>query len=518
MNYEKMSKEELINYILQQNTLIQEITDQNNKKDEKIQRLEADKRDLQLQLNELIKKYQNKIAENARLHKSSFAPKSEKMTDNTVNITEVDEGKAKKERRTPSQVFVEELKTLVREEDKSVVDYDFEANSVDRNSVQPFGEDVTYKVEIEAVQFYVKEIHRPKYKDKSHIYQALNDDVFPHSPLTPSFAADLIEKKYALGVPLERYASYLEDWGLKVSQQTLCNYVSRAAMVLKPLYDRLTEELLDNSAHVIHCDETPLIVCQSEKSQSYMFVYTTSFWDNPVYIYAFEDGRSTKATKELLKEYHGYFVCDGYPGYDGLADQGIKIQRCFVHVRRYFNDVIKTLAKELQKESPAYPVLLKIGEIFHKEREFREKKYTAEQIHDARNKDNYLKLINELEDLITNIDADGNEALSRAVNYYNGQKAELYTYLNDGHVDLSNNIAERAVRPFTIARKNFVTCQTVKGGIDTGIVFSIVQTAKSNGLKSESYIKYVLENINKKTVEELLPWSDTLPADLKIQL
>ena len=83
-----------------------------------------------------------------------------------------------------------------------------------------------------------------------------------------------------------------------------------------------------------------------DKTKCYMFVYATSDWDLPIYIYAFSDTRSTKETKDLLKDFKGYVVCDAYSGYDSLPQQGIKVQRCMVHARRYFNDCLSGLSNE----------------------------------------------------------------------------------------------------------------------------------------------------------------------------
>ena len=111
---------------------------------------------------------------------------------------------------------------------------------------------------------------------------------------------------------------------------------------------------------------------------------------------------------------------------------------------------------------------------------------------------------------------NNNELLSKAVKYYLNHKDELYTFLECGYVDISNNLAERVVKVFVIARKSFLFCKTADGATTTGKLFSLVQTARANGLKSEQYIAYVISNINKKDINDLLPWSDKLPKELLI--
>ena len=127
-----------------------------------------------------------------------------------------------------------------------------------------------------------------------------------------------------------------------------------------------------------------------------------------------------------------------------------------------------------------------------------------------------MNTIKELDDYILNIEETKNTLLIKAINYYKNMREELYTFLEDGHIDISNNLAERTVKPFVIARKNFLFCKTADGAIATGKAFSIVQTARANGLNVELYLKYAIESIDKVPIEDLLPWSKNLPDNLKI--
>ena len=268
--------------------------------------------------------------------------------------------------------------------------------------------------------------------------------------------------------------------------------------------------------NVIHADETPLKVIGTDKDKCYMFVYASSFWDSPIYIYDFNDSRNTDKFKELLKDYKGYIVCDGYAGYDGLKKNGIKLQRCFVHARRYFIDVLKVLDEPFKSKSPAYKVVDLMAILFKYESEFIDKNYTADMIKKARNAGEYSKAIKDLDDYIYSINTNNNSLLEKAINYYKNHKQDLYTYLDNGYLDMSNNLAERVAKPFVIARKNFLFYKTADGATTTGKLFSIVQTAKANGLKSEEYLTYVINKINKVDIDDLLPFSNKLPKQLLI--
>lgn len=185
------------------------------------------------------------------------------------------------------------------------------------------------QIEYKPSSFEVVKITKKKYKDKDKIYEALTDDPFPHSPLTPSLAANLIEMKFNLGVPFYRYSQYLINHGLNISDINIYHYAQRTMDLLDPLYQELLNSLINTKYKVTHSDETPLKVIGSEKEKCYMFVYTTSYWDSPIYIYEFNDSRNTDKFKELLKDYKGYVVCDGYAEYDSLKRNGIVL-----HIRK----------------------------------------------------------------------------------------------------------------------------------------------------------------------------------------
>ena len=547
-NYNNLSKEELIALIIKQNKLLddtnkelrdanKELRDTNkelvsknkelafNKKEltrqekllsikhAELEKLQVENRNLNLRIEELIAKYEDKLLASKKFQVERFVPSSEKLMEEDLIINELEVIQEKKVRKAPTENFINDLKKLYEKEE--IIDYDFKG--IDVSNIKPFGKDESYKIEYKPAKFEVVKVVRKKYKDKDKIYQVLSDDPFPHSPLTPSLAANLIEMKFNLGIPFYRYSNYLISHGLNISDVNIYNYAKRTMDLVEPLYSELLNNLLHNEFNVIHADETPLKVIGSNKDKCYMFVYTTSFWEKPIYIYDFNNSRSTKNLKELLSDYKGYLVCDGYAGYDCLTKQGITIQRCMVHARRYFNDVLKVLDNEKERtKSPAYKVLNLMSKLFKYEDDFKKKSLTASQIVKQRNSSVYQSVIKELNNYIDSIDIDNNELLSRAVNYYNNNKKELYTYLDYGYLDISNNLAERVVKPFVIARKSFLFCKTADGAVTTGKLFSIVQTARANGLKSEEYLAYVIRNINKKDINDLLPWSNKLPKELLI--
>lgn len=289
-----------------------------------------------------------------------------------------------------------------------------------------------------------------------YLVRTISEDVFPNSVLTPSFAASIICFKYQLSIPLYRYSEMLKGFGINISESNLCNYVKRASEKLDRLYEELKKELLNNV--VIHVDETTLVV---------------------------------------------------------LEEKGIKIQRCWVHIRRYFYDAIKVLREKERKKSSAYKVFKLINEIFKYEAKMVKETRTSEEIKEIRNSEKYQKILDDIDNEVTmlseKITKDG--LILKAVNYYINikKKEELYTFKENGYIEIDNNLAERTVKPSVIGRKNFMFCKTSSGAEVTSKMYSIVQTAINNGINAERYISYVLENIDKtNNLESLLPWNEEI--------
>ena len=508
-NYENLSKDELIKLLLE--------------KDNQIEKQDIELRDLRIKYDKLILKYENEHQRQLRDTYNIFVKKNEKLEPIDEAINEA-EAKATKKRgqKLGSHNFTYDLKptrTIIKELEES----ERICPSCGEVMVE-IGSDSTKKIIKYPATYEVVEIITKKYACKnsncdSTVRQQASDDIFGHSPVTPSVVADVINMKFSLGVPLDRYSKYLISKGINLSTQCLSNYVLEAADILNPLYSRLKYELTHNRANVIHADETTLKVLDiTDREKCYMFVYTTTFYDNPVYIYEFSASRKTDKTEELFKDYKGYLVCDKYAGYDKFKDKLLGIQRCMAHARRYFFDVLKGLTPKEAKQSKARLVVEKFDKLFNQEKIFKEKKYTISVIKEKRNTNEYQKLVDSLHDEIWNIEAQPGSLLEKAVNYAKNSWEELFTYREYGYLEISNNIAERSVKPFVIARKNFLFSKTENGAQASGLLFSIIQTAKANGLCIERYLEYALSNINKLQIDDILPWSKNLPKELKLNL
>ena len=522
-NYENLSKDELIKLLLEKDNKLVEKDNEIKETKIEFEKTLIELRDLRIKYDKLILKYDNEHQRQLRDTYNQFVKKSEKLEPIDEAINEAEAKATKKPgQRKGNHNFTYDLipnRTIIKDLDEK----DRICPNCGEVMVE-IGEDSTKKIIKYPATYEVIEIITKKYACKnsncdSGVKQALSDDVFGHSPVTPSVVADIVNMKYSLGVPLDRYSKYLISKGINLSTQCLSNYVLEAADILAPLYLRLKYELTHNKANVIHADETTLKVLDiTDRENCYMFVYTTTFFDNPVYIYEFSESRKTDKTEELFKDYNGYLVCDKYAGYDKFKYKLLGIQRCMAHARRYFFDVLKGLSPKEAKQSKARLVVEKFDKIFNQEKQFKEKKYTVSQIKEKRNTNEYQILVDSLHDEIWNIEAQPGSLLEKAVNYAKNSWDELFTYREYGYLEISNNLAERSVKPFVIARKNFLFSKTENGAQASGLLFSIIQTAKANGLCIERYLEYALNNINKLKIDDILPWSDKLPKELKLNL
>ena len=507
LDYNKFSKDQLIEKLEKANNIIQ--------------KQEIELRELREAYDKLLLQYDNKTQKALRDAYNTFVDKKEKLKDDELIINEAEHkaSENKRGRKTGGTNFSTNLKpsrTIVLKPDETICPKCGEV-------LIEAGEDQTIKIirhpaSYEAVLVISKKYTCPN-KECNYIVQNLNDDAFPHSPVTPSVVADVLNTKYSLGVPLDRYSKYLISQGINISTQNLSNYVIRAAHKLEPLYNSIKNELVNNKAQVIHVDETTLKVLDvNDRQNCYMFVYTTSFYDNQVYLYEFSPTRKTDKTAVLLKRYNGYLVCDKYSGYNCFSDQLRGVQRCLAHARRYFYDIVKTLKSSEKKESKAYQVVLQMAKIFEAEASYKKNHYTIEKIVEERNSKEYQRMVDDLHDLIWGINPASGSLLEKAVNYAKKSWDEFFVYRNWGYLEPTNNIAERAVKPFVIGRKNFLFSKTENGAQSSGVIYSIIQTARANGLVIDRYLEYVLSNIDKENIDNLLPWSKNLPVYLKLNI
>ena len=280
--------------------------------------------------------------------------------------------------------------------------------------------------------------------------------------------------------------------------------------------------------HVIHADETRVYVTKDGRkagTKSYMWVYCSGD-DRGIVLYDYQKTRRADHPREFLQNFGGTLVTDGYQVYHTL-DNGpgpLKVAGCWAHARRKFVDILKAAKKSAGKDvtsSISAVAVSQIKHIYHMDDKLKD------LLPDERKKERDLTVRPLVEAYFEWVRAKRSETLSsselmNALNYSLNQEQYLRAFLDDPEIPLDNNLAERAIRPFTVGRKNWNMIDTIHGAQASAILYSIAETAKANDLKPYEYYRYLLEEIPKHMddhdmdfLDALLPWSDALPDDCR---
>ena len=338
-------------------------------------------------------------------------------------------------------------------------------------------------------------------------------NIIPGSFATPEAIAHIIHEKFVMGSPLYRQEQELNRKGIHLSRQTMSNWILKATEdYLTPVYEQLHKELLTRD--VLHADETTLQVLhepgKKPQSDSYMWLYRTSGnTDKPIVLYEYQPGRGAKHPKEFLSGYKGYLHTDGYAGYHDLGEN-ITVVGCWTHARRKFDEAVKSLPKGKAKGSSASQGLTYCNLLFGIEQEIAEK--PAEERYEERLKQ-AKPVLDAMLSWANSRTAAPKSALGKAFHYLKEQWPYLTNYLKDGRLEISNNRAERSIKPFVIDRKNFLFANTPKGATGSAVMFSLIQTAIENGLDPYRYLTWLLKTANNadltdaQAVQTLLPWN-----------
>ena len=340
---------------------------------------------------------------------------------------------------------------------------------------------------------------------------------YPGSFASPEAAARIMYEKFVMGVPLYRQEQDLKRRDIPLSRQTMSNWILYASREwLTPVYDELRQQLLKED--IIHADETTLQVLREKDkaadSKSYMWLYRTGrYAENPIALYEYQPGRGGGNPVKFLEGFKGYLQTDGYAGYNGLPD--VIHVGCLAHLKRKFHEAVLVLPKNGKKgtavQGEAY--CSKLSEI-----EDKLSGLSPEERHEQR-----LKLekpiLDEFLSWGNSRHASEQSTLGKALTYLHNQGPRIANYLLDGRLEATNNLAERSIKPFVIDRKNFLFANTPEGATGSAVMFSLIETAKENGIDPFTYLTYLLKNAPVMAAAGKTDWPELLtPAKVKIIL
>lgn len=326
--------------------------------------------------------------------------------------------------------------------------------------------------------------------------------------------AYLLVAKYADGLPLYRLEKILERYGGSISRTAMANWIIRLEAVFRPLINLLLEHLL--SGNYLQMDETRLQVLKEDgkvaTSDKWMWLARGGPPGQPVVLFHYDPSRSEEVPSRLLDGYTGLLQTDGYAGYNKVCrDNPITRIGCWDHARRKFVEASKAAPKKKkgQKVSKADVALSKIRKLYAIET--RIKALEPEQ-KTAQRQQLAQPVLDDLNAwLQSNASRVPKDSLTyKAIQYTLNQWDYLVGYLADGQLQISNALAENAIRPFAVGRKNWLFADTSRGAKASATMYSLIETAKANGLEPYDYLRHVLQHIaaaqTVEDIEALLPW------------
>ena len=380
--------------------------------------------------------------------------------------------------------------------------------------LRKIGEDVTEELEYIPGRFIVNRIVRPRMACSG--CDTICQAPLPSRPIErgrpgPGLLAHVLVSKYADHLPLYRQSQIYARDGIDLDRSTLTDWVGRSTALLEPLADAVGRHV--RAGQAIFADDTPIKMQARRKcatARIWTYVRDERAWgsaDPPAAWYQFSTDREGKHPADHLKAFKGWMHADGYSGFNQLYKPG-KIQEvaCMAHVRRKFVDIFKASGLEVAEEA-----IKRIALLYKVEKDARgmppEERVRLRQKHA---KPVFDDLAIWLEAQLRRI--PGKSELAKAIRYALGRVPKMRPYLDHGHLELDNNTAERGMRPVALGRKNYLFVGSEGGGKAAAIAYTLIETAKLNGVDPQAWLTDVLSRIADHPVnriDELLPrWSE----------
>ena len=390
-----------------------------------------------------------------------------------------------------------------------------EPENLDLNLYKRIGEEVTRVVEHKPGQLYVKEIIRPKYGLKNNTSlapagkKAIEIAEMPLLPIYKGIAgstllSEVLLQKYEYHMPFYRQIQELKHLGFKISESTLAGWFKPTIELLKPLYEVLKSEIMKSD--YLQGDETTVPVVDKEKKKTNKeYLWLVRAVEKRLVLFHYENGsRSGNVIEKLTKDFKGYFQCDGFEGYEAaFKTRGdVQIVNCMAHIRRHFEQALT------ENKSMAEHALKEIQHLYQIEQVCNEKGYDVER----RLKERQEKALPIMEALKLWMETEGvkyspSSLIGKAITYAYTRWDNMMRYLKDGRIHIDNNLAENAIRPITLGRKNYLFCGNHEAAENMSVVCSLLATCKAQDVNPRDYLNFIIAKMpymQKASYEELL--------------
>lgn len=457
------------------------------------------------------------------LRRKKFAPSSESNTNQLQLFNELEEVELSEDEEPKEEDIVVKEHTKKRGKRKSLpaslkrVETILDLSDEEKVGMKCIGDEVSEELVIEPARVYVKRIVRKKYApingDGDILIRPLPKKLLPKTMASSSLIAYIITAKYVDALPLYRQEKIFERIDATLTRQTMARWLIKVSEKLMPLYNLLQDKCLEKN--YLQMDETTVQVLnekgKSNTSKSYMWLRHLP-GANPIILYDYAPTRAGSVPLELLEGFKGALQVDGYDGYSAACKKyNLARLGCWDHVRRKFFDASKTKnGKSIGKKG-----INLIDKLYKIEKDI---KYSSLEERLQVRQEKSKKLLNKIKEWIDDIRPKITPSSygGKAINYTFNEWKYLIKYIDDPQFNISNIWIENAVRPFAVGRRNWLFSASVDGAKASAMYFSLIETAKKNGIEPFDYLSRMLEKLPAaETVddfEKLLPLRDYFQA------
>jgi len=379
------------------------------------------------------------------------------------------------------------------------------------------GSDTNEQLDFVPARVHVWEHHRYKYACY-HCEDTVKTARYQHQPpiaksmAAPGLLSHVVVSKFQDHLPLYRQAAMFQRMGVELDRKTLSNWLIQVGRLLQPLIKLMQARL--QAYDIAYADETPVQVLKehgrSAHTRSYMWVFMGGQPSEFSILYHYAPSRGSAVARRYLSDFKGVLHCDAYSAYQALTNDphtSVQLAACWAHVRRKFVEITQVM----KQEGLAHQAVRQINRLYRWERWAKQQGLDAEATRQMRQQ-HAQPLVEQFEAWCQRHrdQVPPKSGIGAAIQYTLNHMASLKTYLSDGRLEMDNNRAERAIKPFVTGRKNWLFMGNADGAEAAATIFSLVETCRHHGLDPYSYFKYVLTHIRDaetmEQLEQLLPY------------
>ena len=367
------------------------------------------------------------------------------------------------------------------------------------------GEDKSEQLEYIPASLLILEHVRIKYACKN-CEESITTADKPRQPIEkglpgPGLLSHVAVSKYCDHLPLNRLENMFNRYGVKLNRSTMCGWMKDVAELAAPLYKLMIEGVLQS--YSIHTDDTPIKLRdahQKTKAEGRFWVYRGDD-NNPYTVYDYTSNRFREGPEKFLGDYAGHMHADAYAGYNSIYEKNGAIESgCWAHVRRKFfdaqnNDLVRS-----------HTALAYIRRLYRIEREIKGLKIEVKKsIRQEKSKPILAEFRQWLDEQLNDqtLPVLPQSPIGKAFTYTLNQWEALNHYADDGHLDIDNNAAERAMRPIAIGRKNYLFVGSNRGGHTAAVIYSLIESAKRHKLNPFEYLHDILQKLPDTKISDL---------------